>query len=65
MLWVGLAFVALLGIAMIIRRNDTVLVLQSLFGARSHPGCAVVLGALLLLVVLMTILLAYIGRIPV
>jgi hypothetical protein len=64
MLWLTLGFVALIGAVMIIWRNEVAVMIQTSMGARSHPGCAVVAGALLLALALSFALLYLAGVIP-
>jgi hypothetical protein len=64
MLWLTLALVALIGAAMIIWRVEVASLIQTSLGARSHPGCAVVAGALLLALALSFALLYLAGVIP-
>jgi drug/metabolite transporter (DMT)-like permease len=53
----SLAVIALCGVALIIWRKEATNFQAMSFGARLHPGCAVVQGVLLLLVALVFLLL--------
>jgi hypothetical protein len=64
MLWVLVSLVTLIGAAMIIWRNEVASVIQTSMGARSHPGCAVAGGALLVALALAFALLYLAGIIP-
>jgi hypothetical protein len=64
MLWLFVTLVALIGAAMIIWRNEVAVVIQTSMGARSHPGCAVVAGGLLVALALAFALLYLAGIIP-
>jgi hypothetical protein len=64
MLWLTVAFVTLIGVGMIIWRNEVAVMIQTSMGARSHPGCAVVAGALLVALALAFALLYLAGVIP-
>jgi hypothetical protein len=64
MLWVGVVFVALVGAAMILWREQVASMIQMTLGARSHPGCAVVSGAALVAMALAFALLYATGVIP-
>jgi hypothetical protein len=55
---VSIAVLALVGAALIIWRKEATALQGMTFGARLHPGCAVVEGALLLLVALIYFLVA-------
>jgi hypothetical protein len=64
MLWLLVSLVGLIGAAMIIWRSEVAAVIQTSLGARSHPGCAVAAGALLLALALLFALLYLAGVIP-
>ena len=64
MVWAGVVFVVAVGAAMIIWRDATAAMLQMSLGARSHPGCAVGCGSLLLLLALAFAALYAAGIIP-
>lgn len=64
MLWVLVTMVAAIGAAMIFWRNEVATIIQTSMGARSHPGCAVVAGALLLAMAVAFALLYVAGIIP-
>ena len=64
MIWLGVVFVASIGAAMIIWRDAAAAMLQMSLGARSHPGCAVGGGLLLVALALSFAALYATGIIP-
>ena len=64
MLWLLVSLVALIGVAMIIWRVEVATMIQTSMRARSHPGCAVVAGGLLVALAVAFALLYLAGIIP-
>jgi hypothetical protein len=50
--WLSIAILAVVGVALIIWRKEGATLQGMAFGARLHPGCAVAEGVLLLLLAL-------------